>query len=412
MKTKEKKLTQEQVTAILSRAHSIGLERVERLYKEKQEQSKTANHAPTLAPRITQKSISQTRRDIQDWKWSKQLATSPTEPKVYLLQDVFNDIAGDALLSSQMNNRREQTISAPSEMITPDDKKDEKLTKIIHEIPVFTDVLGHIWDSEWYGGSVVEQSVDKGVKKATLINRRNTVPATGRFYPDTSMNNYIEYRDTKEFGKWILEFNSDHIGLLDKLVPYALFKKFALSCWSELCEIYGIPPRVMKTETRDPEMLDRAEAMMRDVGASAWFIIDNTEDFDFAKGVNTNGDVFNNLINLCNNEISMFVSGAVIGQDTKNGNESKEKISIALLDRLVDADKRMTEMYMNSIVIPSWIRIGWIPPTASRFRFQTVEDTDKLWAFTKDLLPYKDVDNDFIEEKFGIKVKDKPANFQ
>jgi len=372
----------------------------------------TQNNTLSLAPRVVKKSILQTRRDIADWKWSKQLATAPTDPKVYLLQDVFTDISGDALLTSQMNNRREQTISAPFELVTSDDKPDEKMTKIIQEIPITTDVLGHIWDSEFYGYSVIEFSVKNGTKNVELINRRNIIPSVGRFYPDTSMNNYIEYRDTKEFGNWILEFDSGGIGLMDKVVPHVLFKKFAQSCWSELCEIYGIPPRVMKTETRDPAMLDRAESMMREVGAAAWFIIDKTEEFDFAKGVNTNGDVYANLINLCNNELSMLVAGAIIGQDTKNGNESKEKISISLLDRLVDADKRMAEVYMNSVVIPAWIRIGWIPGTASRFRFKAVEDTDQLWTYTKELLSYKEVDNDFIKEKFGIPVTDKAVNFQ
>lgn len=377
-----------------------------------QEQKDTKNHPATYAPRVVEKVISQARRDIADWKWSKQLATSPSDPKMYLLQETFTDIAGDALLTSQMNNRREQTISAPFEMVTPDDKVDDYITKLIQDIPITIDILGYMWDSEWYGDSVVEQSVKNGVKSVELINRRNIIPANGKFYPDTSMNNYIEYRDTREFGSWILEFNSGGIGMLDKVVPHVLFKKFAQSCWSELCEIYGIPPRVMKTETRDPAMLDRAEAMMREVGAAAWFIIDNTEEFQFANGVNTNGDVYNNLIHLCNNEISMLVSGAIIGQDTKNGNESKEKISISLLDRLVNADKRMAEMYMNSIVIPSWIRIGWIPATTSRFRFKAVEDTDKLWTYTKELLPHKEVDNAFIEEKFGIRVTDKTTNFQ
>ena len=376
------------------------------------ETKETKNRVPEFAPRVVQKAISQTRRDVADWKWGKQLATSPTDPKVYLLQDIFSDIVGDALLTSQMNNRREQTISALFEMVTPEDKVDDKLTKIIQEVPIITDVMGYIWDSEWYGNSCIEQSTKDGIKKVELINRRNIIPANGRFYPDTSMGNYIEYRDVREFGSWILEFDAGHLGLLDKVIPHILFKKFAQSCWSELCEIFGIPPRVMKTETRDPAMLDRAEAMMRDVGASAWFIIDNTENFEFADGVSTNGDVYNNLITLCNNEISMLASGAIIGQDTKNGNESKEKISISILDRLVDADKRMVEMYMNSVVIPSWYKIGWIPATTSRFRFKAVEDTDKLWEYTAALLPHKEVDNTFIEEKFGIKVADKSVNFQ
>lgn len=371
------------------------------------------NHAATIAPRIVRKQITQTRRDIGDWKWALQLATASKEPKQYLLQDIYSDIFNDTLLRSQINNRKEQTISAPFEMVTSDDKPDEKMTRILQELPVLVDIFGHIVDSEWFGNSTIELSAKDGVQKAELINRRNIVPDFGRFYPDTSMNNYIEYRDTKEFGRWILEFNADHIGNLNTLVPHVLFKKFAQSCWSELCEIYGIPPRVMKTETRDPAMLDRAEAMMRDVGASSWFIIDNTEDFSFANAVNTKGEVYEALIHLCNNEISMMVSGAIVGQDTKNGNESKEKISIGILDRLVDADKRMVEMYMNSIVIPALYRIGWIPATTSRFRFAAVEDTDKLFEMVVKLQNAgKDVDDAYISEKFNIPVKTKEKNFQ
>lgn len=377
------------------------------------------NSTPTLenktghyAPMTVRKSISQTRRDIADLQRARTMAMAANNPKQYLLQDIYAIISDDAHLTSQINNRKEQTISAPFEMVTPDQKVDDAMTAHVRTIPVLTDILGHIWDSEWYGNSVIEQSIQNGTHKVQLVNRRNIVPSKGRFYPDTSMNNYIEYRNNKEFGKWILEFNSDSIGLLNKAVPHILFKKFAQSCWSELCEIYGIPPRVMKTETRDPAMLNRAEMMMREVGAAPWFIIDKAEEFSFASGVNTNGDVYNNLITLCNNEISMLVSGAIIGQDTKHGNESKEKTSVNLLDRLVEADKRMAEVYMNTMVIPSWIRIGWIPSTTSRFRFAAVEDVETLWKYTKELLPHKEVDNSFIEEKFGIKVTEKKLDFQ
>ena len=380
--------------------------------KSKTENKKITAHAPTMAPKIVRKSISQTRRDIADWKAALQLATAAQNPRQYLLQDIYNDITNDALLSSQIANRREQTISHPFEMVADNGKVDDKTTAQLNEIPVLIDVFGHILDSELYGSSVIELSISRGAPTVTLINRRNVVPELGRFYPDTSMNNYIEYRDVNEYGRWLLEFNSDHLGRLNKTVPHVLFKKFAQSCWSELCEIVGIPPRYMKTDTRDPAMLDRAESMMREVGAAAWFIIDTTEDFQFAQGVNTNGDVYNNLITLCNNEISMNESGAIIGQDTKHGNESKEQSSIAIFDRLVEADNRLVEMYMNNLVIPALHRIGWISPTTSKFRFKAVEDTDKLWTYTKELLPYKSVDNAFIEEKFGIKVTDKEVNFQ
>lgn len=366
------------------------------------------NRRADMARKVVQKQQSMARRDIGDWKMAVMQHTSTQTPKSYLIQDIYSDISDDLRLSSQINNRKEQSISTPFEMVI-DKVVDDNLTEKLREIPIITDILSYIWESEWYGNSLIELSVEKGIHKVTLINRRNVAASAGRFYPDATQNNYIEYRDTKEYGKWILEFNSDHIGLLNKTVPYLLYKKFAISCWSELCEIYGIPPRVMKTETRDPNMLDRAESMMRDIGAASWFIIDSQEEFEFANGVNTNGDVYSNLIKLTNDEVCLFVSGAIIGQDTKHGNESKEESSKDTFDKLVESDKRTIEMYMNSIVIPALIRMNWIPSTTAKFRFSAVEDTKQLWEHTKDLLPHKNVDNKFIEEKFGIPVTDKES---
>ena len=364
-------------------------------------------HAPTIAPKVVRKSISQTRRDVADWRNAIRIATLAGEPKQVLLQELYDDITNDALLSSQINNRHEQTISSPFELVDDAGKVNDKMTALLNEISPLPDIIKMILDSELYGFSVVELSESDAGKQATLIKRGNIDPVFGRFYPDASFNTYIPYREAAEYGKFLLEFNAGHLGILNKAVPHILFKKFAQSCWSELCEIFGIHPRYMKTNTQDAGMLDRAENMMRELGAAAWFIIDTTEDFQFAEGVSTNGDVYNNLIRLCNNETSLLITGAIMGQDTENGNYSKEQAAISILTRLIESDKRMAENYINNIIIPAFYRIGWLPATTCRFRFSAVEDTDKLWTLTKEILPYKDVDNGWITEKFGIPVVDK-----
>lgn len=363
-----------------------------------------ADKAGRYAPMTVRKSISQTRRDIADLQRARTLALAATNPKQYLLQDIYTIISDDAHLTSQLNNRKEQTISAGFEMRSSDKKTDTRLTDSLNELDFMQDLFGHILDSEFYGYSLIELSVEDSTPKVSLIDRRNIVPDFGRFYPDAGLDNYLEYRQAKEYRRWLLEFNSGHLGMLNKAVPYVLFKKFAESCWSELCEIYGIPPRVLKTDTRDTQMLDNAEAMMRDVGAAAWFIIDTTEEFEFAQGVSTNGDVYNNLIGHAKNEMSMLFNGAIIGQDTKNGNESKEKVSMEILERLVQADKRMIETYMNSLVIPALYRIGWIPATTSKFRFTAAEDLDKLFDMTVKIMPHKKVPDKWIKDKFGIET--------
>ena len=199
-----------------------------------------------------------------------------------------------------------------------------------------------------------------------------------------------------------MEFwDKNQYGLLNKAVPHVLFKRFAQACWSELCEIYAIPPRFIKTDTTNPEMLDRAEAMLRDMGAAAYFIIDTTEEFAFAKGADTNGDVYNNLITLCKNEISMLVNSAVMGQDTEHGNESKEESSQKLFEKKVEADKRLVENTWNSIVIPALVKLGVIAE-GLMFEFRPEVNLEKLWKMVSEALPHMDIDPEWMTETFGI----------
>ena len=367
----------------------------------------TRAKAPTFMPRVIKKSVSQTQRDIADWKNAIRLASLAKDPKFYLLQDLYDLICNDALLSSQINNRHEMSISTPFELIKEDGKVDDQATIEFRNLPFILDVFDAILKSEAYGYNLGEFYSENGIKFFNLIPRQNVDPVNGRFYPDYSSSSFIEYRNVAEYNKWIIEFNSGTLGLLNKSVPHVLFKRFAQSCWSELCEIYGIPPRFIKTNTQDDEMLNRAESMLKEMGSAAAFVIDTSEEFEFAKGTDTNGDVYNNLIRLCNNENSMLWSGAVVGQDTENGNRSKEEVSVSILDRLISSDMRAIERYMNNTVIPALVAIGWLKQTTSKFRFSAVEDSDKLWSIVKEILPFKDVDNEFITEKFGIPVKDK-----
>ena len=364
----------------------------------------------TLGDKVVRKSISQVRADIADWSIAKRAAQRADNPKFYLLQDLYDSVSNDALLTSQINNRMEATIAAPYMLADSEGNSNDKVTAVLVAIPVMQDMVKAILESEYYGYSVVELSSERsGAQHLELLPRRNFNPIDGRFYPDATDNRYIEYRAIREYGKFVLEFYSQHIGLLNKTVPHVLFKKFAQSCWSELCEIYGIPPRYIKTNTNDEVMLSRAEQMLNEMGAAAAFVIDSEEEFSFAQGTSTNGDVYNNLIRLCNNENSLLISGAIIGQDTENGNYSKEMASIGMLDKLIASDRRMVEMYMNSVVVPAFVKIGWLPAEALnlQFRYSVADDPDKLWNMVTGLLPYKDIDNDWLVDHFGIPVRDK-----
>lgn len=377
--------------------------------KAAEPESKAKKPTSRLKPVAVRRSLSTARQDIADWNAARRAATSPTTPRQYRLQDIYQNCTTDALLSSQIANRTEPTLAAPFELVGADGQVDDAATAALAALPIVTDIIQQIVLSEFYGYSLCEIDTTGQQPELVVLPRQNVDIVNGEYLADVNDASGIRYRELREFGRFILEFNSGHLGILNKTVPHVLFKKFAQSCWSELCEIYGIPPLVLKTNTQDPEMRDAARQMLEQLGASAKMLIDTTEELQFATSVVTNGDVYNNLIRLCNNEISLVVSGAIVGQDTVNGNYSKEQASIDILDRLIDSDRRMVEQYMNAAVLPALAAINLLPAAAAslRFRFAATEDADQLWQKVKDVLPYKDVDNKWLAEKFGLPVSDK-----
>lgn len=376
------------------------------LFKKKpaQEEALSRKEKQTVL-RVIRRQESIVRRDIIDWRTARLEATLADEPKQHRLQVLYNEVMLDAKMTSQINLRIGKSQSADWSL-KKGDKNDEETMNLLKDNGLFDKLVKFIVESQFYNQSLVQFTFDKvGDPDLELVPRTNVSPATGRFYPDVYGGESEQYRDRPDFGKWVLEFCPDRsdLGILNKAVPYVLMKKFALSCWSELCEIYGIPPRVLKTNTQDTDMLNRAEAMMREIGAAAYFIIDTEEEFEFAQASNTNGDVYKNFIATCDEQISLLNLGAVLGQDTEHGNRSKEEASTDLMEIVVEADKRKIAYYINKVAIPAMEALGIIP-TGLRFEFAKATDTEKLWDMVYQASAYYEFDVEWLKQTFGMEI--------
>ena len=354
--------------------------------------------------KIVPKTVTRTRADIALWKSALRAADNVENPRRTRLQRLYADIMQDAHLTSLVELRVLSLLGTPF-TLKRDGEVDEKCTALLAAAAWKRDIDRFAWEEMLYGHSLIELTTSPdGTPQVTLLPRTNVVPEQGVLLLSEDDGDGIRYREAREYGTWILEFGSrTEYGLLNKAVPHVLFSRFAQSCWSELCEIYAIPPRVLKTNTQDPEMLDRAEQMMRDMGAAAWFIIDTDEEFSFAKGADTNGDVYNNLIRVCKEASSLLICGAQLGQDTLNGNRSKEESSQKLFDKIIQADRTRVQGYWNEIILPALVRIG-IVPAGLTYEYQQEEDLEKLWNQTHQAMQYFHVEPEWIRTKFGIEV--------
>ena len=375
------------------------------------QKNKTNN---TLQPtrNIIPKAMARTKADVLTWKNAIAMASNIESPKTIPYYNLLEDMMLDAHTTSQIQNRKLKTVSSNFTIKNHTGETHQELTDKLQKSVWFNEIISYILDSIFFGYTLIEfnrTETDPKKVKIDLIPRQNVLPKKGIILNDYQDDKGIDYLNAPEYGSWLIDFGTTgDLGLINKAIPHILFSRFAQSCWSELCEIYGIPPRVMKTNTRDSGALRRAEKMMTDMGAAAWFIIDETEKLEWATtGTPATGEVYNGLIKLCRDNISLLISGAIIGQDTQYGSRSKEQSSQDILQNLIDADQTLVEQYMNSKVLPALFKIGILPMDNLLFEYDKVEDLSELWTRTKEILPYKEVPNEWIKEKFGIEVQDR-----
>lgn len=365
---------------------------------------------------IVPKAIAQTRSDVQVWKRAIASAENIENPKMFPYYNLVKDMSIDAHLTSQIQNRKLSTISANFVIKKDNGETHQELTDKLQKSVWFNMIIEYILDSVYFGYTLIEfnrkenEELSEGelpTPNINLITRQNVIPQKGIILKDYTDEKGLDYINAPEYGTWVLDFGVvGDLGLINKAIPHILFSRFAQSCWSELCEIYGIPPRVMKTNTRDMAALKRAERMMTDMGAAAWFIIDESETFEWASNsIPSTGEVYNGLIKLCRDNISLLISGAIIGQDTKYGSKGKEESSQESLQNLVNADQTLVEQYMNEKVLSALYAIGVLPEEKLSFHYDQVEDLSELWQRTIDLMPYKNIPDQWIKDKFGVEVE-------
>ena len=190
-------------------------------------------------------------------------------------------------------------------------KVDESQTQILDKYKHLDTILNHALDAIYYGNTLIEFTQDNNKEWVpTLIPRQHVIHQIGLFVKQVSDTSGISYRLLPQYGHTLIEAtNNDHLGILNKAVPHVIYKRFAQSCYSEFCEIFGMPPRIGKTNTQDPVMLRRMETMFREMGSAPYAVLDSSETLEWGQASNGKGEVYQGLIAICNQEIGVLISG-------------------------------------------------------------------------------------------------------
>lgn len=372
---------------------------------------------PTVRPdRVISKVIksnnSRARKDINQWRTALQQAENVDNPKRTLLYNLYDEVLLDAHLTAEIEKRIQAVIGSEFELFDENGQPVSEASNLLRR-KWFINLLTQAMWSKFWGHSLIEVTqldAEGKIAAIELIPRRHVLPEKGIITAKQGDESGILYREDPSVVNWVFEFGErEDLGLLNKCAPHVLFKRFAQSAWSEFCELFGMPVRVGRTNTKDPQSLNDMENMLVSMATASYAVIDKEEELDFIETAKSDGGVYKGLIDVSSAEISKTVNGSVIGEASQGGSRSKEQVGLQIQERVTLSDKKWLEGIINEIVLPRLELFGY-PFTGLRFEFERTKDTTAQWAIVSGVLQYYDVDENYIIETFGVPVTAKKVN--
>lgn len=372
-----------------------------------------------IMKKIVETSRYRVRQDVNKWRGAIRSAETIDLWDRSALYTLYSDLEIDSHLSALMQVRKQKVLALPFRVVETENGTENKDKTRLLEKPWFMDFSGYVLDSIPYGHSLIElgekthSNSPKGEEpilpeftSVNLVPREHVCPERGEILVRWSDRNGLPYRDT-EMMDWLVEAgNSRDLGLLMKAAPQVLWKKNAQMAWSEFAEVFGMPIRIGKIAGNRKEDIDKMEETLRYMGSAAYGVFQEGEAIEFIE--TSRGDaynVYNELIELCNSELSKLILGQTGTTDEKSFTGSAQ-VHERVADTILEADKRYLADIVNSQLIPKLILHGY-PLDGYRFEWDRREQLSltEQWNIDSGLLGHYEIPEEYIRERYSVPVK-------
>lgn len=329
--------------------------------------------------------------DIASWRSALRLADVGNRCKLY---NLYTDLLIDGYLSDAIEKRIDAVTDCDLSF-TINNKSVDVITELM-DTPEFEELLKEIMYSRFWGVSVVEFNFLDGLS-FTSIPRKHIRTKTKE----------IAIREEDEHG--ILYTGNDHIiqfgrdddfGIILKAAPYVIYKRGGFGDWAQFVEIFGMPQRIGKYSSMDEGSRRALIRAFEEAGSAPYLVIpEETKVENTVMPNGTNGALYNDFRNACNEEILITILGQTM--TTQDGSSlAQGKVHLAVQEKKHRADRRYVQRMLNKYLVPLLESRGY-PVKGGKFKFLdkaeelSVSDTVQL----SDILP---IPQNYLYEKYNI----------
>lgn len=360
-----------------------------------------------------------TKKDIDSWRQAWQMSINPENPNRQRLYSIYYDVLTDLHLSGCIGQRKEMVCKKAFRLVSQRDKKENPVLTEHFEAEWFKDFMDYSLDSRYWGHSLIQfrdaltvngKRIFQGVE---LVPREHVVPEYGVITrePGQEWRNGTSYRDGK-IAQWCIEAGRPYdLGLLLKCTPQAISKKNMLAFWDMFGEIFGMPVRIGKTNTRDAKERSRIEQMLDEMGAAAWGLFPEGTEIEIKE--TSRGDAFNvydQRIERANSEMSKGILNQTMTIDS-GSSLSQSEVHLEIFQNVIESDADMVRDLVNNRLIPFMAMHGF-PVEGYRFDWDdSIEYTpEQQLQMEQMILTDHDVDPQYFIDKYNIPIIGKKEN--
>jgi phage gp29-like protein len=311
-----------------------------------------------------------------------------------------------------MQQRKNKVLSRGFKMLNEDGSENEEATKLL-KAEWFEIFVSCALDSRFYGFSLLEfdSLIDDKFKEVREVPREYVVPEKGKVRTTLNGGTYIDYTKPP-FANWVLFVGSKtDLGLLNKVTPVVQWKRLVQATWAEYNELYGIPLRVGRTDTRDPEARNNMAQMLDQLGSSAWGLFDEDDNIEIISGNSSgNHNTFKDFIDLADEQISKLILGQTMTTDD-GSSRSQAEVHAEILESYTGADLRWLEHLINNKLLPFCENLG-LTFGGAMFSWDNSEklSLSEQFEIDKELLNFYKLPAEYITAKYGTPVEEMEAN--
>lgn len=299
---------------------------------------------------ITQLIIKQPQRSTSDVATWRNALRSADGGRVKSLYDLYDDLLIDAVLSRNWNKRVEAITNAELVFQLEDNESSDDVDGLMETLSwetTLTAIMGYKSHgrfglecdfSNGFSAHIIPPKHINLEKQCILINDSDD---TGVDY--LSNPNLIVLGDKRDFGLFL------------RTAPFAIWKRGGFGDYAQWLEIFGMPQRVGKYSSYDPQSRILLEQALQNAGSAPWCVIPKETDVETVNntGSGSSGTSFNEFRKACNEEMLISLTGNTLTTIAGDkGARSLGEVHKGVEEALNKADMRFVQKVLNTYFLP------------------------------------------------------------